>query len=229
MNLTTATPVEIDTRLAEVHTEIGAVNAKVDYLERRVLDHSGLRVYVPATWTTRKSSYKVNGTFEDGLARLWAYIAAFEAYEASGYAEALRPTRLSDFAGQFTADTLAALVAERDTLRGRKFTLWAEANELEAEHTRRPWSRYYLVVSSAGHIHSSTRCKTCRRTTEYGWTPERSGMTEAEAIDDLGEHAEALCSVCFPSAPVAGKTKVTAAKAAKMSAGTVATPEAVTV
>ena len=33
----------------------------------------------------------------------------------------------------------------------------------------------------------------------YGWLPKLSGMTEAEAVE---EHGPALCSVCFPSAPV---------------------------
>lgn len=52
-------------------------------------------------------------------------------------------------------------------------------------------------------------------TTTFGWLPALSGQTETEAV---GEFGSVLCSVCFPSAPVAwqgGKlTKSAAAKAA---------------
>jgi hypothetical protein len=216
--LTTATPREIDARIAKLHDQITAVSAKIAYATNRVLDHAGLRTYVSATWETRKSSHKVTGTFEDGVDLLRAYNTAMEAWRAAGYPEGGCPKRLSDYAGGVDVD---ATVAERDAALATRFALWTEANELEAEYRRRPWPRYFFVVSSAGHIHSTAGgCNTCRRTTAYGWMPERSGQTEAEALADLGPHAEALCSVCFPSAPVAGKAKVTAARAAKLSAAT---------
>jgi hypothetical protein len=72
-----------------------------------------------------------------------------------------------------------------------------------------------LVTSSNGHVHSSMYCSTCRPTTTYGWLPELSGKTEADAVDELGPN---LCSVCFPTAPtdwVGGKiTKSQAEKRA---------------
>jgi hypothetical protein len=217
MNLTTATSVEIDSRLAELHGQIAAVNERIQRATNRVLDYSGLRTYVSASWTTRKSSHEVTGTFEEAVARLLAYEQAYEAYRANGYDPALRPAELSNYAGSVDVD---ATVAERNEALAERFRLWAEVNELQAEYRRRPWPRYFLVVSSAGHIHSSTSCQTCRVTTAYGWMPERSGQTETEAIADLGPHAEALCSVCFPSAPVAGQTKISAAKAGRISAAT---------
>lgn len=77
------------------------------------------------------------------------------------------------------------------------------------------WSRFFVVTSSPGHIHSSRHCSTCRVTTTYGWLPGLSGSTEAEAV---AIHGPALCSVCYPSAPVemvGGKlTKSQAEKAA---------------
>lgn len=73
------------------------------------------------------------------------------------------------------------------------------------------WSRFFLVTSSNGHVHSSMHCSTCRPTTTYGWLPELSGSTEAEAVADLGSN---LCSVCFPTAPVEHQGgKLTAAQA----------------
>lgn len=61
------------------------------------------------------------------------------------------------------------------------------------------WSRFFLVTSSKGHIHSSMSCSTCRPTTSYGWLPELSGRTEADCVAEFGA---ALCTVCYPSAPV---------------------------
>jgi hypothetical protein len=60
------------------------------------------------------------------------------------------------------------------------------------------WSRFFLCISTGGHIHSSTSCTTCTITTQFAWITELSGKTEAEAVDQLGE---ILCSVCFPTAP----------------------------
>lgn len=62
------------------------------------------------------------------------------------------------------------------------------------------WSRFFVV--QAGHIHSSMNCQTCnngRTPTRFGWNPELSGLTEADAVAKLGP---SLCTVCFPSAPV---------------------------
>lgn len=84
-----------------------------------------------------------------------------------------------------------------------------EIAEQEAAYTG--WSRFFLVTSSSGHVHSSMHCSTCRPTTTYGWMPELSGQTETQAVTLLGP---SLCSVCFPTAPVEHVGgKITAAKA----------------
>lgn len=82
-----------------------------------------------------------------------------------------------------------------------------ELNKVWAENGR--WSRFFLVTSSAGHIHSSMDCSTCRATTEFAWLPTVSGLTEVEAV---AEHGPTLCSVCFPSAPVGWTLTVGQAK-----------------
>jgi hypothetical protein len=88
----------------------------------------------------------------------------------------------------------------------------AELKAMDAAYTG--WSRFFLVTSSPGHIHSSMYCTTCRHTTEYGWLPQLSGKTEADAVKDCGP---TLCTVCFPTAPTDWTTgkKITAAQAAK--------------
>lgn len=70
--------------------------------------------------------------------------------------------------------------------------------EINTEFNRRGgWSRFFMVPG--GHIHSSLHCSTCRPTTQFGWLPELSGQTEADAV---AEHGALLCTVCYPSAPV---------------------------
>lgn len=76
----------------------------------------------------------------------------------------------------------------------------AEAAPLEAIYDTYRWSRFFLCTASNGHIHSTTACTTTFVTTQFAWLPELSGLTEAEAVE---AHGEILCSVCFPSAPVA--------------------------
>lgn len=76
------------------------------------------------------------------------------------------------------------------------------------EYYRRPWSRYWLVTSSDGHIHASTECSTCNKghePTGFALVPYLSGKTAKDAVADLGS---ALCSVCFPDAPVEDREQV---------------------
>jgi hypothetical protein len=74
--------------------------------------------------------------------------------------------------------------------------------EIDQEYKSRPWSRYWLVTSSDGHIHRDVGCSTCnkgREPTGFALVPYLSGSTVEAAVADLGP---ALCSVCFPGAPV---------------------------
>jgi hypothetical protein len=81
--------------------------------------------------------------------------------------------------------------------------------EVNEEYQSRPWSRFFLVTSSDGHIHASTRCCTCNKgkyATGFALVPYLSGQTSADAVADFGP---ALCSVCFPEAPVEDKEQAT--------------------
>lgn len=85
----------------------------------------------------------------------------------------------------------------------------------------RGWSRFFLV--SGGHIHHSTHCHTIRLTTDVGWLPDLSGLTEVEAVE---EHGEILCSHCFPLAPVEWTNGVSKASIADKALRAIAkTPE----
>ena len=73
-----------------------------------------------------------------------------------------------------------------------------EAGE-EVYRERGTWKRYYLVVSSIGHVHRERHCPSCYYSTEYAWLTELSDCVESEMIEAWGEKA---CTVCFPEAPV---------------------------
>lgn len=57
------------------------------------------------------------------------------------------------------------------------------------------WQRFFQVI----HLHASMYCHSFRATTQVGWLPDLSGLTEAEAVAKYGA---ILCTHCFPSAPV---------------------------
>lgn len=80
----------------------------------------------------------------------------------------------------------------------------------------RGWSRFYLVTSSPGHVHSSMVCHSCRPTTTYGWRPELSGKSTQEALADVGP---TLCKFCFPALrPDQTRGKISKAQAAELTA-----------
>lgn len=113
--------------------------------------------------------------------------------------------------------TFASVVAEAHTYIAEHQPKLDVLHEVYDENGG--WTRFFLVNNSGGHVHKDTSCSTCFVTTEYQWLTELSGLTEAEAVAAYGE---ILCSVCFPSAPVAwttGESKATIeareAKAAK--------------
>jgi hypothetical protein len=104
------------------------------------------------------------------------------------------------------SDTEALEVAEAGTrteVAELRRLLGLEESRLRALdtvwRTHGQWSRFFLVVSSDGHIHSTTACSQ-RGWTAYAWLPELSGLTEADAVE---AHGTRLCSKCFPDAPVA--------------------------
>jgi len=91
----------------------------------------------------------------------------------------------------------------------------ARINELNEEFTRRGgWTRYWAVVSSAGHVHSSTECFTCnngKNPTEFVLFPSLSGKDVDAAVAKVGA---TLCSHCFPTAPVEYREQAKVSKTA---------------
>ena len=212
------TPKEIDTKLAELYTELYRLQDRFASTESSILHAAGASFYYRGR--QRVTDMQVDEALEI-LKQDAAYIEAYKAEH--GYTE---PRDYGEYHGT-NWDAYEGRVAIHEHRRPAELLekLEALALELGELHTEivkleqlyTGWSRFFLVTSSAGHVHSSMHCSTCRPTTRYGWLPELSGKTEAVAVDELGP---TLCTVCFPSAPVEyteGK-KLTAAQAAKRAA-----------
>lgn len=194
-----------DTRLAEMYGELSKAQTQISYAAATFCSVMGgrggyvgrRRVMVkPGTKNPTYASYRDEMTAVD----------AFELFEALSD-EQKQARNLSR--RMSPAEAVASLTEKQAAAK----VISEEIVEFEESYTG--WSRFFVVTSSKGHIHSSMSCSTCRYTTTFGWLPELSGQTEKDAVDEYGS---VLCSVCFPSAPVewvGGKlTKSAAAKAA---------------
>ena len=217
------TPRETDEQLAELHYEVYRVSDRRAMNSRHALHVAGAQFYYRGR--KRVTDMKVAEALEI-LKGHADYVAAYKAehayteestyngesytYEGTDWDAWDRPGLLPR-----EADTPGEVLAKRAEYDAEITRLNREIDELEATYTG--WSRFFLVTSSAGHIHSSTCCSTCRPTTRFGWLPNLSGQTEEQAVADLGP---SLCTVCFPSAPTeytAGK-KLTKAQAERLAA-----------
>lgn len=105
----------------------------------------------------------------------------------------------------FLGRTPEQLVARLDALHDDLTAALAQIGEMEAVWKQYRWNRFYPCLNRDGHIHSTYHgCPTVRLTTLMAWYPALSGKTTEDAVAELGE---ALCSVCFPDAPVSWKSK----------------------
>lgn len=221
----TQTPRQIDEQLADLWRQIYAKQERLSMARGRVLSAAGAKYYYRGR--QRVTDMPLAEAIEQVTARA-SYVAEYKATHAYVKRERYeRPdgtveeydyhgTRWDDFQGApYEADEPAEALAKLSEAEAGLRELEQAADALEDLYTG--WSRFFLVTSSSGHIHSSMCCSTCRPTTQYGWLPQLSGQTEEQAVKDCGP---TLCTVCFPSAPLdwtEGK-KLTAAQAAKMAA-----------
>jgi hypothetical protein len=166
--LTSATPVEIDTFLAANWEEQAKANRKLAWAKSAVRRIAGQK--------QDRRTKLWNGTLTEAIDR------CSEIAQVSGYA-----------GNQFVAG-VEEVVEGTICLE----MLTEEAIPYEAEYTRRPWNRYFIVRNSNGHVHRERNCSTCYSTTVYGWIVELADASEEALVAEYGELA---CTVCFPSAP----------------------------
>lgn len=186
MDLTTATPVEIDTVLADLYNKEWEANSRADIARDDVRSQVarvlglGYRASLPAADVQRVVQQAMEMDLDaDREQRDHAW---YEMKEVRARQE-----------------RVDAYLAEAADLREKMLPL-------QEEYARRPWTRFFAVLG--GHIHSSMACSTCNKmgkATRFGWIVERSGQSEAQALESLvSESAKTtLCTVCFPNAPVA--------------------------
>ena len=101
--------------------------------------------------------------------------------------------------GEWKAREASRQVAKYDAALAAFDANVAAAQPLEDEFRADGWSRFFLVQNVGGHIHRSMHCSTTFRGTRWGWLPDLSGLTEADAVATEGTR---LCSICYPTAPV---------------------------
>jgi hypothetical protein len=161
---------------------------------------------------------------------LRSHVARLNGYQHSGY-DVLGRSRYADVAGvEITRDEIKRQI-DMHRCTGDHYTLRyvaqiaehqttvdeasAMLNAIQAEFDARGgWTRYWLVVSSSGHIHRSMDCFTCnngKRLTEFALYPALSGFTSDKAVARLGA---ALCSHCYPDAPTEHREQVKISKSA---------------
>jgi hypothetical protein len=217
-DLTQMTPIQIDTELAELALQRLRAEQLRDARANTIFSYAGRRESVRGNRNS-EARHVNHGTFDEARELVECWVAAFEASIAAGdryddmSEDARNGIRLAEFAPKYlaqydAADAEIAQITERES-------------EISTEWCRRDgWTRKWLVTSSAGHLHSSENCPTCRLTTTFALWPDLSGLTEAEAIAALGRYADSLCSVCFPTAPVAtNRTNISKAQALKIAEG----------
>lgn len=170
MDITTATPVEIDTQLWDLYQQRQRAGRELSLatitLRHRVGD---------------KLHYTYNGQ-SWGLTEAEVYAKAEEI--AAG------PVTLHQ---QKVIEALHQIEGCHNVLRVNA----EEAEVFNAEFERRGgWTRGFLVTD--GHVHSSMNCSTCYITTSYYWLVEFSGRTEAEVVEAAGERACTVCYPSAP-------------------------------
>lgn len=208
-DITTATPAQIDVVNAALYRVEALAERSLAVAIDRVHRSTGER----QVWMGRRQVWRTSTA--DAVAAARAIVAD------PAYTEIPRTGGAGESLARFDAATadLAAVTA-------------AQA-PMDAEWNRRGgWSRFFLV--DGGHYHSSMHCSTCNRgavRTSFGWNPEMSGMSESDALTELGRRAAILCTVCFPNAPVLPvaprktREQIAADKAAAADAARVADPK----
>lgn len=168
--------VEVDTKLAELHGRLAKVYANADANKLTLARFAGAEpVYETRTRRVVRESVEELVTSVQELLDT----ERIPRYDQERARQAIQ--RHHD------------LLAERAAIR-------EEMKPLDDEFDANPWSRFFLVTSSAGgHIHRSTSCSTTRIRTGFAWLPDLSGLTEKDAV---AAHGPLLCTVCYPSAPV---------------------------
>lgn len=190
MNITlnTATPVEIDTQMLREMSDQMWAGMKADramqWIKHEIASEDQYK-----TWDTDKY-----GVYRNAAGERMSYSFIMESV------------------GTYVAQGNKRVIGYRDeyfTEMEKYGIASANLDAINAEFgARGGWSRYWLVVSSSGHIHRDMDCFTCnngKEPTSFALYPSLSGSTIEQAVAKLGA---ALCTHCFAEAPVEYREQV---------------------
>ena len=206
-NLSNLSPVAVDTIYIERLSRLDAANREAVYATTALLGGFGKLVYV-GTYKSRDGVY----VHPDAVVEGNSYNSPVASLSLIGLKELTPSEAIKAITDGHPKAVACGLERYVDRYKAAGLAL-TDANlaveEVEEEYRSRPWSRFWLVTTSNGHIHRWTHCGTCNRRgrpTGFALVPYLSGQTAADAVADLGP---ALCSVCFPEAPVESKEQAT--------------------
>lgn len=233
-NFTNSTPREIDIKVGhamstlyriletELNRTAGLASVSASYWNAEPGSRNNSRfVYVEAYVNNRYHRYFIDSTKTEcskpdgnhfAIEGQIVSSSCFDYSEVDGYMNILAKHNVGpEFAAREMAaenDRCREMIASIDEARA---ILAAGDAEYKA---RGGWNRYYLVTSSSGHIHSSMGCSTChkgRQDTTFALVADLSDADASEAVEVFGA---ALCSVCYPEAPVEFTNEIKITKAA---------------
>lgn len=194
ITLNTATPVEIDTQMLREMSDRMWAGMKADRAMQWI-KHEIASIHNYKIWNTDKY-----GVYRNAAGERMQYAFIMENVDT------------------FVAEGNERVIGYRDeyfTESQSYSTADANIDAINAEfNARGGWTRYYLVVSSSGHIHRNMDCFTCnngKEPTSFALYPSLSGSTVEQAVAKLGA---ALCTHCFPEAPVEYREQVKISKTA---------------
>lgn len=175
--LSAATPRRVDERCARLDSELSTAHAVISASVRTAHDIAGDR----GRGAGKRKQYELSHTDAEKI---------------------MREKVTADTVDLSYRSAAPGVVKRLDEARDTVLRIEAERDQLDAEYDRRPWTRFITVAG--GHIHSGRWCVagTIRPTTDVNWTPLLSGMNEVTALTYLAEYGHALCTHCFPNAPV---------------------------
>ena len=172
LDLSNQTPVDIDTKLADLYTERARAAASVDNAVKGILT-----VVQPNHWSRNVQTMTNKEALDE------ANLQIEDPATASHVVSSLNGYLARVHSGNEKVDMVDA-----------------EIDSLDTEFKRRGgWTRAFLVSNVNGHVHRSMNCSTCYDTTQYVWMTDYSGGTEEAVVEDGGDR---ICTVCYPSAPV---------------------------
>jgi hypothetical protein len=190
-NLENLSPVDIDTIYVTRLRLLFDAGQAAAYAYNRVLKESGKLVYIV-------------GHRSDAYVRRDCPLAAYGSYPSTEVEPHVLTVEVCIAEGLATAAAVDAYRAANVALSEARTAV----SEIDDLYNAKPWSRYWLVTSSDGHIHRSCHCHTCNKglkRTGFALTPSLSGKQASEAVAALGP---ALCTACFPEAPVEDREQV---------------------